>query len=298
MELLEPATYKLIESLAGDIKPDDLHYVESFVTKEIAVFLPVGGYCGYSITENHTHPGAMFTIHFDNLGLMSLNSQLYRSKPDTTFYLPPMIPHHEIADQRPSRFIAMFISENLLQEICNEYGLPGDQLQAPRLFQTPHTLLDTIKLFMEETRSNYPGQKRVLEGITLRIIHILVRTLCNIETEKSINPELITENFRINRVLNYIHENLAEKITIEQLASIAHLSPSHFAQIFRRETKETPHRYLLLTRLLHSQKLILEGKLNLTEIAYQCGFSSSSHFTTAFQKEFSLSPSDFKKRGL
>ena len=290
--------FQKIKSFVGDIKEADLNFVESFVSDKMALFMPVGGYCGYSITKDHVHPAPMFTVHFDDLSMIELNAKIHTSKPDTTFYLRENRPHHELVSKRPSRFLALFISKELLQETAFLNNCSLSEAPVSSLFQTPYRLIDSLKAFTEETKTDLPGKADIINGIVLHTAHILIRMLFKIENDDPMNSETITENFRINQVIDYIYKNLSQKITVEELASVAHLSPSHFSQVFRRETKESPHRYLLITRLNQSQRLIKEGRLNLTEIAYECGFSSSSHFATAFQKEFSVSPSDYKKKNL
>ncbi|MDH5718261.1 MAG: AraC family transcriptional regulator [Spirochaetia bacterium] len=285
-----------IKSFVGEIEENELTFVEKFVSEDMAVFMPAGGYCGYSITKDHVHPTVMFTVHFDDLGMIELNGEVFSSKPNTIFFLRENMPHHELISKRPSRFLALFVPFEFLQKIAALYNRSFKDLAASNLFSTPPRLLDSIKVFTEEVKNEAPGKKDIIYGISLRITHILIRMLFEINLDQSKKTETITENFHVNQTIDYIYKNLSKKITVEELASIAHLSVSHFSQIFRRETKESPHRYLLITRLNQSQRLIKEGKLNFTEIAYECGFSSSSHFAAAFQKEFSISPSDFRKK--
>jgi len=283
-----------VKRFIGDVDAGQLTFVESFLCEKMALFMPVGGYCGYSITKDHTHPCPMFTVHFDDLGEMELDGEIYSSRPDTTFFLASEVPHQELTTRRPARFLALFLPGELLDEVCAKYG-HQKELPVAAVFPTPDGLLESLKAFMEESQSSFPGKEEVLQGITLRVVHILVRMLLGIEKREN-HPEQITENFRINRVVEYIYKKIDQKITLEELASHAHLSISHFSQMFRKETGESPHRYLLLTRLHHARRLLKEGKLNLTEIALGCGFSGSSHFSTAFRKEFRVSPSEYRKK--
>lgn len=283
-----------IQSFVGDIDAHQLAFVESFLSEKMALFMPVGGYCGYSVTKNHTHPCSMFTIHFDDLGEIEFGGEIYQSQPDTTFFLSPGVPHHELTTNRPARFLALFLSEKLLEEVYRKYE-QQKKLPIAAIFPTPEGLLESLKAFMQESRSTFPQKEEILEGIVLRVVHILVRMLLGVD-ERQDHPQQITENFRINRVVEYIYRNLDQKITLEGLAAHAHFSVSHFSQLFRRETGESPHRYLLLTRLHHARRLLKEGKLNLTEIALECGFSGSSHLSSAFRKEFGVSPSGYRKK--
>ena len=61
------------------------------------------------------------------------------------------------------------------------------------------------------------------------------------------------------------------------------MSPFHFARQFKRLTGKAPMRYVLERRVEEAQRLIESGDLMNAEIAYRCGFSSQSHFCTAFK---------------
>lgn len=285
-----------IRSFAGEITEERFTHVESFISDNMAIFIPLLGYCGYARKEDHTHPCPMFLIHFDDLGLLELNGTKYRSKPDTVFFLASETPHHELPSQIPARYLTLLMPDEYLRRIASEYNLCWEGLPVSGTFRTPAGLLNCLKAFMEEVCRDLPGQEQILNGIALQTAHILIRMLFNIDDKPDIRVEFITENYVINQVIEHIYKNIGNKITVEELALVANLSPSYFNQIFRKETGETPYRFILLIRLNHSLRLIDEGKCNLTEIAYRCGFSSSSHFSVAFQKEFSLTPSEYQKK--
>lgn len=55
-----------IRALVGDATSEQLRYVDFFVTREIGLFMPVGGACFYALTPEHSHPAYMFVLHFDD----------------------------------------------------------------------------------------------------------------------------------------------------------------------------------------------------------------------------------------
>jgi AraC-like DNA-binding protein len=65
--------------------------------------------------------------------------------------------------------------------------------------------------------------------------------------------------------------------------------------VFQERTGVPVHRYLTLLRLRASLERLAEGASDLTELALELGFSSHSHFTDAFRREFGFSPSDVRK---
>jgi AraC-like DNA-binding protein len=73
------------------------------------------------------------------------------------------------------------------------------------------------------------------------------------------------------------------------------VSPNYLTRAFRA-TGQTPMRYLMSVRLQLARKLLAERNPKVKEISFQCGFSSSSHFCTAFKREFGASPLEFAHR--
>jgi len=101
---------------------------------------------------------------------------------------------------------------------------------------------------------------------------------------------------RINRVIDYVNGNLDEKLTVENLAKIACFSQFHFHRIFKSVTGETLYGFIKRIRLEKSVFLLTQNPdMSITEIAYYCGFSSSSNYAYAFKEYFGASASDFRK---
>ncbi len=89
--------------------------------------------------------------------------------------------------------------------------------------------------------------------------------------------------------------HLAEDIGLDDLAAIADLSAKHFARAFRQSTGMPPHRWLIERRIDRAKALLMEGDLNLAEIALTCGFADQSHFTAAFRKSVGATPGIFRR---
>ena len=94
----------------------------------------------------------------------------------------------------------------------------------------------------------------------------------------------------------YLAAHLAEGVTLDDVSAAVNASPFNFARIFQQQTGLPVHRYLTLLRLRASLELIAATNVDLTSVALDLGFSSHSHFTDVFRREFGETPSNFKKR--
>jgi AraC-like DNA-binding protein len=86
---------------------------------------------------------------------------------------------------------------------------------------------------------------------------------------------------------------LSENVRLEDVAYAVNSSPFNFARIFQQQTGLPVHRYLTLLRLRASLDRIA-AEADLTTIALDLGFSSHSHFTEVFRREFGKTPSEIR----
>lgn len=100
---------------------------------------------------------------------------------------------------------------------------------------------------------------------------------------------------RIDRVIDHLRANLDRPVKLCELAEVACLSEFHFHRIFRAVTGETVNNFTNRLRLEKAARLLRYSKQSLTAIALDCGFSSPSTFSRAFQSGYGLSPSRYRK---
>jgi len=87
---------------------------------------------------------------------------------------------------------------------------------------------------------------------------------------------------------------LGEPPSLEELATLVHLSPFHFARVFRRATGLPPHAWLKQRRLEQARALLRSGCAPL-QVALQLGFSDQSHLTRQFKQSYGVSPGEYRR---
>lgn len=111
--------------------------------------------------------------------------------------------------------------------------------------------------------------------------------------KKETNRVIYQQN--LNRVLEYIHNHLDEKIEIKTLADISHFSLFHFHRISRALLGEPIGAYITRTRIETAAKMIRYTSLGIEDIAYNVGFETPSSFSKSFKNHFEVSPSTYRK---
>ena len=101
---------------------------------------------------------------------------------------------------------------------------------------------------------------------------------------------------RVERVIAYINQHLAEPIDRDVLAANAHLSPSAFSRFFKLRTGKSLPRYLNELRVGRACRLLADEHVKIVDIALQCGFNNLANFNRRFREITGLNPSDYRRR--
>lgn len=100
---------------------------------------------------------------------------------------------------------------------------------------------------------------------------------------------------RIKLIFEYTFTHYSEKITIEELASLLHMTRQSFCRYFKSKTKKTYVQFLMEVRIGHACKLLVEDEKNVSEISYECGYNNISHFNHQFKMITGKKPLEYKK---
>ena len=90
----------------------------------------------------------------------------------------------------------------------------------------------------------------------------------------------------------YLEDNRAKNVSLEELASLAHLSPYHLARVFKEEVGLPPHAYQTQARVRRAKDLLLRG-WPVSRVAREAGFFDQSHFARHFKRLVGVSPGSY-----
>jgi AraC family transcriptional regulator len=99
----------------------------------------------------------------------------------------------------------------------------------------------------------------------------------------------------VERVIESMRENLAEPLTVDEMARTARFSRFHFSRLFQRVTGISPGRYMAAMRLAKARQLLTSTTLSVTEISHQVGYSSVGTFSTRFSSSVGVSPRTYRQ---
>jgi len=96
------------------------------------------------------------------------------------------------------------------------------------------------------------------------------------------------------QLVEFIETNLAEPLSLGQLAGMCALSEYHFARMFRESFGLPPHQYLLARRMNRARHLLRTTRMPLGDVALACGFASASHFSNKFRQAMGATAGEYR----
>ncbi len=104
----------------------------------------------------------------------------------------------------------------------------------------------------------------------------------------------VAEN-KFKFLIEYIENNYAQRISVEDMARVSCMSNSYFTTIFKDFFGKTPVQYLNAYRVERASTMLSDRSLSITEVAYRCGFTDSSYFVKVFKKYKNIAPRDYRR---
>jgi AraC family transcriptional regulator len=179
--------------------------------------------------------------------------------------------------------------ETLCDLAVQEFGGGNVAFQPPAFGTVDLQALHFARLLRAElTRKEAANELYVDAMLTLFGIH-LIRNYAGMQKLLP-NIEGGLSNRSARRVQEYLDVNFARRMSVAELAAISGHSPRHFIQAFTRTFGKPPHRHLLDLRLAFAERLLVEGRLTIADVAELSGFSSESHLTMVVQRYRRMTP--------
>jgi AraC-like DNA-binding protein len=102
----------------------------------------------------------------------------------------------------------------------------------------------------------------------------------------------------MNLVHEHVMKNFKDTIRLEEVAAIANMTPTSFSRYFTARANKSFSNFLSEIRTGHACKLLLEDKMNIAQICYECGFKTLSNFNRQFKEITNTTPIQYKKEYL
>lgn len=152
-----------------------------------------------------------------------------------------------------------------------------------------------IRSYLKDgTEEDHTGLQDLMAAERLEQLHaLLVGELERLQERQA--EDASSTNYKIKRVIEYIHQHYHHDLTLQELAAYVGLNSSYLSRIFKEQTGSMLIPYINRCRVKKSLELLKEGKLKTYEIAEKVGFNSIDNYYISFKKLYGMPPNEYRK---
>jgi len=157
---------------------------------------------------------------------------------------------------------------------------------------SPDKYYKIFKKMCAHFESGHENNEILLQSLLLELIH----TLLSDSSKATFNRNAKSNNHEvIEKSIKYIKENLTSDLSLSIVSDYAGFSQIHFHNCFKASTGKTLRDFVEEQRIKKASNMLISTDKTLTQIAYECGFSSQSYFNYAFKRKTGLTPRAYSK---
>lgn len=272
--------------------PQDIYSkTKSYSCKNIAIFEPEEYVLGQNLQFDDYH----FVLFFSNSPITQINGCEYQFKKGSLAVIQPWEVVYVVPNEnfKQSKYVSIAVKTTFFEKIA----LQAAGKESFKFNQTSNIyskqLLDLIGIFQRELMDHGESYPLMLEGIAIQLVFQLIRDLnANPAPNRS---RIGKENEYINKAIQLMQECYNTNISINDICNLIYLSPCHFKRVFKEYTGQTPYQYLLNIRMEKAKEVLRKNENSIDDVARQCGYVNSGHFSMAFKRNMKVSPSEYRK---
>lgn len=262
--------------------------------------------------STHWHDFYELELILEGTGTMTVNGTEYPLTPNTLYLMTPTDLHsYQVEPEKELTLSNITFSPDCIQDLTITEMITLTQYIFTKLDDRAAARMIFLMRQMKEECS---AKDFLYQKYTMGLMScILVELLRCYKKEQSAEcptahlsqgdalsakqiPEMRTMPLPVQNALYYIRLHFRENITLKEVADFSGFSEHYMSKLFHRSFGMGFKEYLTSLRLEHARQLLLYSEDSVTDIAYFCGFNSSSHFLHVFKDTYSTSPLQYRKQ--
>jgi AraC family transcriptional regulator len=197
-----------------------------------------------------------------------------------------------------SEDMSMLLEDRFLRWVAQESDVDPDGIEIVPLFSAPDPEIERIGLsLLSEMENGGLGGGLYAESLATVLALHLLRNHSSLGrgSRQKVGREGDFSKRALRQATDYINDNLARKLTLAEIAGVAHMSPHHFTRSFKAATGLSPHQYVIHKRVDRAKTLLSDTRLTVADVAAAVGFSNPSHLATHVRRVLGVSPGALRR---
>jgi AraC family transcriptional regulator len=196
----------------------------------------------------------------------------------------------------PFESMGVFIELPLLQRAFEEvFGADAANVRLRDVSAFTDVVLNSLMERLRDELMRRMASPLFVQGIAQIIAIHLARNYSEMASgSRSVSPSL--PGYKLQRITEWMAENVAEEFNLDRLAAQTGLSRFYFNRLFKSAMGVSPSHYHINLRMDEAKRLLRETKQSVVAVALDVGYANPSHFAQLFRRETGLSPSDYRRQ--
>jgi AraC-like DNA-binding protein len=252
----------------------------------------------------HFHEECQLTFIIEGRGVIMVGEHIVSYNEGDLLLIGKNTPHVLLHDKRyyeagallHARAISVFFSKDTFHQVFHQ--IPETAKIEAFLDQAQYG----IRIKSNEARKIGEDLKKLVKLkqvpriiLFMEVLDLISRSL-HFESISTGVPQIAEreDSAKLKKVFDFITKNFDQRITLREVASLIHLTPTAFCRFFKQRTNKTFSQFLIEVRINEACKLLSKGNFNVTETFFSCGYNNSSNFHRHFRQHTGLTPSEYK----
>lgn len=259
----------------------------------------------HSFSHWHHHPEFELVLIINGKGKRMVGDHIDRFEKDDLVLVGSFLPHEWLCDREYIDHPDGFQGEGIVYQFLNDF-------LGPQFFEIPENrnlkrLLDEsirgVKFYGKTKENiislmvnsyNLDGTERLYSLFSIFKILAKTKEYKLLSSPGFIEPMQAKGNDSMQKALEYIIQNFQKSVSMKEMISVTSMSNTAFCMAFKKNFRMTFKEYLLNIRVGYACKLLTDASLNISQIAYNCGFENISNFNRQFKKIKGITPTKYQ----
>jgi len=254
----------------------------------------------------HQHPQIQLSLILESEGQMIAGDFVGTFKPGDIFMLGSNLPH--VFRNNPTYYTLGGAPQARMNTVFFEWQSFGEKfLSLPELRAVREIIkLSDRGLYFKDPLKTKVGRliKYLFRTEGMERLIVLLKILNLISNSDDLSPLASpglhvaldeAEGKKLSDIYRFTMKEYHRKIPLNEVASVANMTPNSFCRYFRKRTRKSYFDFLIEIRIGHAKKLLQSDDLSISQICFECGFNNISNFNRKFKEVSAVTPTEFRR---